>query len=300
MAKAILYPDQIKYIFDHFLKKGNADIAEAIGVGESVVLRFKKRNNLVVPYLVSRGFATEKARKRTSCTPEQDIYIKKNFLSIPPQRIADMLGCSEQKVKTRMRQLGLTVPPEIIAQRVAASRIQSGNVPINKGKKQSDYMPEESIARTKATRFKKGNLPHNAYNEVGKITVRHDHVNRTDRPYQYICLSLGVWMPLHTHIWEQEFGKVGKGYCLWFKDGNSLNCVLDNLERITRAENARRNVNHDNPSDNRVAFYMATKSRKVDAALQKEILKHPELISAKRTQLLINRKIKNHGQKQNR
>ncbi len=40
---------------------------------------------------------------------------------------------------------------------------QKGHTPMNKGLKQSEYMTPGAIERTKATRFKKGNVPHNAY-----------------------------------------------------------------------------------------------------------------------------------------
>lgn len=299
MALTKLTTEQEKYIHDNYLKQSNADIAIAIGIGEGGVIGYKKRNQLIVPHHVSRQFAIDKALKRTSCTSEDDAYITANYLSTPPQQIADALGCSEVKVKTRMRQLNLIIPRNIIEQRIKDSRIKPGNIPQNKGKKQTDYMSPEAIERTKATRFNKGNKPHNCYDEIGKITIRYDHAKRGGRPYKYICLAIGVWKPLHTHMWEQENGKVPKNNCLWFKDSDSLNCELDNLDCITRAENIIRNSSHDYPSDKRIAGYLATTSRKVDPILKALLLKHPELIEAKRNILLINRKIKNHGTKQN-
>ena len=38
-----------------------------------------------------------------------------------------------------------------------------------------------------------------------------------------------VWKFKHIYIWEQAYGKLPKGYVLLFKDGNKLNCSLDNL-----------------------------------------------------------------------
>ncbi|WP_443945568.1 HNH endonuclease [Pedobacter sp. AW1-32] len=299
MAKTKLSPKQEAYIRANYLKKGNADIAIEIGIGEGGVSGYKKRNNLIVPKEVSRSFAAAKALMRTSCSPEDDAYITNNYLSMPPQQIADVLECSEVKIKTRMRQLNLVVPREIIEQRIRDSWIPKGNISFNKGKKQSEYMSAEAIERTKATRFHKGNIPHNCYDEVGKITIRYDHKERGGRPYKYICLAIGDWKPLHTHLWEQEYGKVSKGNCLWFKDGDSLHCELDNLECITRVENVVRNSNHEFPSDKRIASYLATTSKKVDPLLREILLKYPELIEAKRTQILLNRKIKQNGTEQN-
>jgi len=289
MAKTKLTPDQETYIRAYYLKQSNSDIAIAIGIGEGGVSGYKKRNGLIVPYAISRSFAAAKASRRTSCSLEDDAYITANYLSTPPQQIADVLGCSEVKVKTRMRQLNLVVPREIIEQRIKNSRIAKGNVSFNKGKKQSEYMSAEAIERTKATRFNKGNKPHNCYDEVGKITIRYDHAKRGGNPYKYTCLSIGNWVPLHTYLWEQQNGKVPKNHCLWFKDGDSLNVELNNLECITRKENILRNNDPDNPTDNKVAMYMAMKSKKVNKELQKELLNHPELLDIKRQQLKLNR-----------
>lgn len=299
MAKTKLSPEQEAYIRANYLKQGNADIAKTIGIGEGGVSGYKKRNALIVPYAISRSFAAAKASRRTSCSPEDDAYITDNYLSMPPQQIANVLGCSEVKIKTRMRQLDLIVPREIIEQRIKDSRIAKGNISFNKGKKQTEYMSAEAIERTKATRFNKGNKPHNCYDEVGKITIRHDHAERGGKPYKYICLAIGSWRPYHQHLWEQQNGKVPKNHCLRFKDGDSLNVDLDNLECITRKENILRNNDLDNPTDKKMAAYLATRSKKLDRDLQQEYLKHPELIQAKKTQFIINRKIKQHGQKQN-
>ena len=77
--------------------------------------------------------------------------------------------------------------------------------------------------------------------------------------------------------------------CLWFKDQNTLNTDLDNLELITRAENMRRNSSSLNLPDGYVAFTICGKN---NMHLYDEILKDKDLIEVKRQQLLLNRKIK--------
>ena len=44
-------------------------------------------------------------------------------------------------------------------------QFKKGNVAHNKGKKQIEYMSQESIERTKKTRFKKGNKQKNVFSE---------------------------------------------------------------------------------------------------------------------------------------
>ena len=46
---------------------------------------------------------------------------------------------------------------------------------------------------------------------------------------------------LHVYIWENKYGKIPKGYCVIFKDKNTLNPSLDNLMLVSRAELVRLN-----------------------------------------------------------
>ena len=159
---------------------------------------------------------------------------------MPIKPLARHIGRSYTGVMGRISKLGLHIPDELREQRRRKGLYHPGMAPINKGKTQKEYMSAEAIKRTEATRFKKGHLPHNTCKKNGVITIRHESKGN-QRAYKFIRLSLAKWYPLHQHKWEKKYGKVAKGHCLWFKDGNSLNCKLSNLECITRAENAIRN-----------------------------------------------------------
>ena len=110
-------------------------------------------------------------------------------------------------------------------------RFLPGHTPWNKGIKGLDIGGKE-------TRFKKGNEPHNTKYD-GCITVRHH--KRTNEKYKYIRIAKGKWVLLHRYIWEQHKGKIPQGYVIRFKDGDTLNCAIDNLECISRKENLVRN-----------------------------------------------------------
>lgn len=64
----------------------------------------------------------------------------------------------------------------------------------------------------------------------------------------YVKVEDGVgyrgWKRKHRVIWEEAHGEIPPGYLLFFKDGNPQNCVLDNLELVSPAENARNNNLH--------------------------------------------------------
>lgn len=64
----------------------------------------------------------------------------------------------------------------------------------------------------------------------------------------------------HRLIYEQNFGKIPKGYCVSFLDGNTLNFELSNLFLISRAEHARLNqdkLRSSNPDITKTGYLIA-------------------------------------------
>lgn len=216
-------------------------------------------------------------------TQQEDDYIRANYLLIPTKRISKLLGRSESSARQHIKLLGLSIPKHIIAKFKADSYIKKGATPPNKGKKQSDYMTAEQIERTKATRFKKGVLPHN---------TKYDGAERiTKDGYVEVRISKGVYKLKHRVEWEKVNPPIGDNI-LTCKSEDKTNCHPDNWKMITRAEHVINNSDHDNPTDKRIASYIATTSKKMDRELQAIVLQHPQIIDTKRTQLLLNRKIK--------
>lgn len=115
---------------------------------------------------------------------------------------------------------------------------KKGLVPFNKGKKMSRAMYKKCAP----TMFKKGQLPKNTKEADGAITIRYDNRGVA---VPHIRLSLGKWEYLARHVWRQANGEIPKGHIVIHKDGDSMNCEIDNLELISRADNARRNYSRD-------------------------------------------------------
>ena len=130
-----------------------------------------------------------------------------------------------------------------------------GHVPANKGKK----MPNEIKEKIKHTFFKKGHKPHNAKID-GYISKRLD--KRNGRTYLYIRISEGKWEEYHRYVWEKQNGKIPAGMNLIFKDGNTLNCNIDNLELLTNAELMKRNSIHNYPEELQVKIRKLAKLKK--------------------------------------
>jgi len=139
---------------------------------------------------------------------------------------------------------------------------KKGNVPFNKGLKQTDFMCTESIAKSKQTQFRKGHLPANT-KEDGVIIPRKD---KTGKVYLYIRESLGIWKLYHRQVWEQHHGKLKSNEVVRFKDGNSLNCDISNLFMVPKSMNMKLNSIHQYPEELQEVI-------KLNNKLKKKILK---------------------------
>jgi len=120
----------------------------------------------------------------------------------------------------------------------AAHRYSKGRIPENKGQKMSN----ETYEKVKRTMFKKGNVPANAKDQDGTITIRHENKSGYNpRAYKYIRVSIGNWMPYHRYVWELQNGTIPKGFNVQFKDNDSMNCEIDNLYLVARSEQSQHN-----------------------------------------------------------
>lgn len=136
---------------------------------------------------------------------------------------------SESAIANRKNKLGLSSG-------IKGGQFQKGSVPFNKGKKQKDYMSEEAINKTKNTRFKKGNIPHN-HRPVGseRITI--------DGYIEIKVAEPNKWKTKAVVIYEEKYGKIPKGHKIIYLDGNRQNLDVSNLKVISNAEELIMNSN---------------------------------------------------------
>jgi hypothetical protein len=147
-------------------------------------------------------------------TPEEDQFIQDNYLTIPIKQIARMMGRAEGSVMGRFKRIGLSLPIEIAAARIVASRFQKGSIAHNKGNGMSDELRE----KVKHTWFSKGFLPHNT-KEDGVIVER---IDKTKKPYLYIRVRKAKWELLHREVWRKHKGAIPKGKIVSFKQYTEL------------------------------------------------------------------------------
>ena len=131
-----------------------------------------------------------------------------------------------------------------------------GLVPFNKGRK----MSPELRAKCAPTMFKPGTVPPNTKPPGEDISIR---TSKNGKPEVYLRLHIGKWVMLSRHTYESFYGPVPAGYIVYHKDGDPLNCDIENLGLMSRADNARRNHNvikvrerHSSLTDEYVVWYM--------------------------------------------
>lgn len=150
------------------------------------------------------------------------------------REIAGILGRGISSIHCKANSLGLESSLEKI-QRAGyetskspasiATRFQKGSVPLNKGKKVSP----EVYSKIQPTMFKKGSTPVN-HRDVGEERVN---------VYGYIEIKVSepnTWRLKHRVMWEQVYGTIPMGYNVQFKNHNPLDCRIENLYLISKAD----------------------------------------------------------------
>ncbi len=191
--------------------------------------------------------------KRRFWTSEEDVIMRERYPTEDTREIATLLDRTYSMVLNRAFTLGIKKTKEYMQKngyRVqkfgTAHQFTKEHTPFNKGIKQTEYMSPEAISKTATTRFKKGSKSHNTnpdyFESVRKDKNGHDYIFIKSPEHKKMIGK-------HLYLWELHHGKVPKGYNVVFKDKNTLNCTIENLECISNAENMNRNTFHNYPKE---------------------------------------------------
>jgi len=194
--------------------------------------------------------------KRTHWTAHEDNIIRAHYPHMINEEIQELLPHrTTSMIYNRAYFLGVRKTIETIRRKQQLcgnvirevgrkTRFKKGSTPVNKEKKQVEFMTSEGIERSKQTRFKKGNKPHNTKSD--RFSVRKDSKGKL---YVFYKIEDGVWVHYHRYLYEQHHGEIPKGMVIRFKDGNFMNLDLNNLEMVSRKENMVRNSIHNLPPE---------------------------------------------------
>ena len=167
---------------------------------------------------------------------EEDNFLIDNVKGISLKELREQFNkkfgynLSESAIANRKNKLGLSSG-------IKGGQFQKGSVPFNKGKKQKDYMSKEAINKTKNTRFKKGNIPHNHRPLGSERTTIEGYI-------EVKVAEPNKWKTKAVVIYEEKYGKIPKGHKVIYLDGNRQNLDVSNLKVISNAEELIMNSNN--------------------------------------------------------
>lgn len=224
-------------------------------------------------------------------TPAEDQFLRQNFKRLNNKQLSRQMARSESSIAQRMRKLKLQRSAALRWKMQAANFFKPGHVPFNKDRK--------GIRVSPATEFKKGHLPANTKFD-GCISTRYH--KKHGCYYKYIRVAKMKWMLLNRYLWEKHHGPIPANHLVAFKDGNNLNCSLENLFLLSRAANARRNVNYKKTSAAMKRYwkdghhlksdhYIAMTAAGYNRQLAEQIEKNPQLLGLQRLRLKLRRQI---------
>ena len=199
---------------------------------KEVVIEFEKRFNKKITESKVRSLKIN--RKIRSCTPKGS---PKGESLLFPRRIREFIRANNKgRTCKEITELVNTIcetnytPDQIHDLRVRmgiksglTGRFEKGHVSHNKGKKGLH------ITGCEKTWFKKGHRP------VNKVEIGAEAIT-TNGYIKVKVAEPNKWRFKSTILWEYYNGPIPEGCLVTYKDGNRLNCVIDNLILETKQE----------------------------------------------------------------
>jgi hypothetical protein len=203
-----------------------------------------------------------RAEKRKPWSKQECKVLRAQYPNVKSELLAHRMGRSvtavyQMAIRLRIRKSAdyMASPPACRLRRMnnpgLATRFEKGHVPMNKGLRRPGWFR----GRMRETQFKKGERRGNAlinWRPIGTILPDSDgylriKIREAVNGEHYGFGNVRVWPLLNRHLWAQHYGSIPPGCNVVFKDGDRGNCVIENLELVTRAEMMRRNTIHNLP-----------------------------------------------------
>jgi len=113
-----------------------------------------------------------------------------------------------------------------------------------------------------STQFKKGEITGSALarlKPVGTVVMRDGYMMMKVKAEPETVAGKGAhstnWMYVHKMVWESANGMIPKGWRMW-KDGDHLNCSLDNLELVSGRDHVMRTSIQNFPPELRKTYQL--------------------------------------------
>ena len=175
-------------------------------------------------------------KKRKRWTQAEDDYLRKIYPEMSNEEVAMWLHRSKRAVMAHAYILGVHKSPEFAEKQFRKGQFRKGQTPHNKGKSRKYWASEESQQRMAKGQFKPGQVRDDNPNGRKNKPIGHEKVYADG--YVWIITEHGRKQK-HRWLWEQANGPIPPDHCVKFKDGNRMNCSIDNLYLVSRADHAR-------------------------------------------------------------
>lgn len=192
-------------------------------------------------------------------TSSEETYLRTHYPNHSTGAIARRLNRTLRMVFLKARQLGLKKTVAYIQDPKNRCRLFKGHtfgrafqfrkgcVPANKGMRRPGWF----AGRMRETQFRKGERSGMAAKNwvpIGTVSPDPDgylRIKVREAAHGKEPTGFGnvrVWPLYNRWLWEQEHGPIPPKHIVAFKDGDRAHCVIENLELISMADNARRNA----------------------------------------------------------
>ena len=229
-------PEEVAWLAERYPTTPNAELLEAF----RAEFGWAPSTASLASWASSLGLGKARRAVRWSEHPEYGECLRSAIQGRTEREIADAferefgIRLTRSQVKNAKTRLGVTSGTH-------GGCFEPGHVPANKGRPQAEWMSPESVERTRATRFRPGQLPHNARDlPIGSERVTRDgyvEVKVSDRPSGR-GPTHDNWRPKARLVWEEANGRRLKpGEVVLFCDGDRTNLDPENLVAVTQAEN---------------------------------------------------------------
>lgn len=172
-------------------------------------------------------------KKRKRWTQAEDDYLRKIYPEMSNEEVAMWLHRSKRAVMAHAYILGVHKSPEFAEKQFRKGQFRKGQTPHNKGKSRKYWASPEAEELMAKGQFKPGECRDD---NPRKRQIGHEKVYADG--YVWIITEHGRKQK-HRVVWEQAHGPIPPDHCVKFKDGNRMNCSLDNLYLVSRADHAR-------------------------------------------------------------
>lgn len=236
-------------------------------------------------------------RKRKIWQPKDIESLKVLYSDTPMVELIERFNRDSMSISNKAYDLGLKRSIQFLngphggrikkGERIGiGTQFKKGLIPKNKGMKQIDFMNPEAIEKTKATRFKPGQIPFNikpiGWERITKdgyveVKVRDSGIDSKNKNFEL----------KHRLVWKEYNGEIPSNMIVEFLPGvNKINFSVSDLVLRTRKENMIRNNDCDNSIIKR---YLKVKDPELIEKIKNDA---PELINLKRNSIKLTNKIK--------